>query len=246
MKVSLQTYTIRKLAKVNLDASLELVRKQGFEYLEVARLPFTKEVATKILKHDLKVLSIQAKYRTLKNQYNKIVAFCKYTNCQIAVVSVLPFSAILGGKKQIINFSKRLNVLFKKYASVGITLAFHNHDFEFQKIKNKTKFDYLLENTNGVKIVADTYWIKKSGYVPEDFIKSLGERLIGVHLRDYIEINKGKKKIIKDTEIGQGFIDFKKVLENANQAVYGAIEQNTINPIYSINFSLAHLKKLMD
>lgn len=245
MKISVQTYTFRKLAKQNLDISLKEVKALGYENLEVARIPFTEDTARVIKNNDMNVISIQVKYRILKNQFNRIVRFCELTDCRIVVVSVLPIKAILGGKQANISFARDLNILASKYKSKGIILAFHHHNFEFKKINDKTKFDYLLHGfSEDVKIVVDTYWTRVAGINPENFINYIGNRIIGVHLRDYQELDGNKKH--KDIEIGNGIIDFKAVIASSKEyAIYGAVEQNTNDPIKSLSISLDHLNKIM-
>lgn len=245
MILGVQTYTIRELQKENLKNAMEQLKLLGVNSVELGRVKTTRSNAIIIKNSQMKILSVQLTMKKLERDFDQIVEFCQITSCPIVVVSVLPLYAILGGKNKMLIFSRRLNLLYLRYQKVGIKLAFHHHDFEFKKINGETKLSILLNNTHPeVKIVSDTYWTKKSMIEPEDLIKDLGPRLIGVHLRDCTDL---KQKKVHDCELGEGVISFNKVLEAASaHAVYGVIEQNTITPLQSLQKSIQHLKKIQD
>lgn len=237
MKLGVQTYTIRKLTKNNLKKSLQDLRALGIHNIELAYIPLTEQNIIMIKSSKIKVLSLQLKFKILKNNFDTIVNHCRNLKCQRVVVSVIPLYAILGGRRAIIKFSKELNHLKDRYKKQHIEFAFHHHDFEFKKINNQTKLDILLENTDqDVKIVTDTYWAAKSNINPSDLINQLKNRLMGVHLRDL--------KMPDDAEVGQGTIDFKKVLLEAKKfASYAVIEQNTKQPFESLKLSTDYIKE---
>jgi sugar phosphate isomerase/epimerase len=59
--------------------------------------------------------------------------------------------------------AESLNRLGERAEANGMTFCFHNHDKEFQKIGDKTAFDYLMEYTDPktVSVELDLYWVKK-------------------------------------------------------------------------------------
>jgi hypothetical protein len=242
MLVGVQTFTIRKLAQNDLKQALLILKEIDVSNIELARIDFSEENAIIVKNSLLNVVSLQVKFRKIKNHFSKYVQFCNIVSCKTLVVSVLPLSCIIGGKNAILRFSKQLNILSKRCQMVGITLAFHHHDFEFSHIDEKTKFEYLVENTDSnVKFISDTYWVKKSGIEPVTIIKWLDSRLLGLHLRDHIIINNHHQ----DTEIGNGDIDFKAVFDAAKPyALYGAIEQKSDHPVESLKKSIETLKAL--
>jgi sugar phosphate isomerase/epimerase len=69
----------------------------------------------------------------------------------------------------------------------GLSLAYHNHDFEFQTMDNgQTGEDILLENTDPalVKAEVDTYWVLKAGHDPVAFLNAHKGRVPLIHLKD--------------------------------------------------------------
>lgn len=236
MKLGVQTYTIRKLAKIDLRKSLEDLKNLGISHVELAYIPLTEQNMIVIKNSKMNILSLQLKISVLRNHFEAVVNLCQNLRCKRVVVSVIPLYAILFGKRAILKLSKELNTLKDRYKKEHIEFAFHHHDFEFKKIKNQTKLDMILENTDhDVKIVTDTYWAAKSSVNPAMLINRLKKRIMGVHLRDM--------KRPQDIELGQGTIDFSKVLLEAKKfASYAVIEQDTKQPLESLKISTDYIK----
>lgn len=244
MILALQTYTVRKASHKALAKTLSRIRNLGITHLELARIPFTMATADLVLQSGLQVLALQVKPTILEKEHSAIVAFCQATHCRWVVASVLSWDAILGGKYALSKFSQRLNQLATLYAESGIGLAFHHHDFEFRKLKTGVKFDELIRQTNpNVRFILDTYWVRRAGQDPRNWILRLQDRLVGLHLRDCAP-SLGKKKP-PDCALGQGIIDFPGLLAAIpNSVLYGAIEQNTKDPWSEIETSMKFWKSL--
>ncbi len=244
MILCVQTYTIRRLMQENLETALKKLLDFPVKSIELARIKFNDKNIELVKKSGLNVVSMQVKFSQLRKNFQSYVSWCKLLNCEILVVSVLPLSGIIGGKAMLSSFTKKLNRLAQAFHDAGITLAFHHHDFEFKKISKITKFEYIVRHTTGkVKFVVDTYWVTKTNNDPVAIIRWLDDRLIGLHLRDHQSIKKGRKQIVTDCEIGSGTIDFEKVYAAAKKyAIYGAIEQNTLTPLESLQKSVDFLK----
>ncbi len=81
----------------------------------------------------------------------------------------------------------KLNELGETLQISGLTLCYHNHDFEFQTLDNgQIGEDILLENTDPalVKAEIDTYWVMKGGLDPVAFIQKHPGRVLLMHLKD--------------------------------------------------------------
>jgi sugar phosphate isomerase/epimerase len=240
MKLGVETYTVRKLLNIQFAQTLEDLKAMGIHTVELCKIKMNQEHLSIIKKSGIEVISMLMKMNTLDHQFNKVVAFAKETGCKIVVVSILSFKGILFGEKALLKFSKQLNQLSNRYEKEGITLAYHHHDYEFKRVNQETKLSFILKNTYPkVKIVSDTYWAKRSNKEPHELIKSLGSRLIGLHLRDCREDQKS------DCDLGSGIIDFKKVFSEASKyAVYGVLEQNTKTPYISLKNSMHHINSI--
>ena len=71
--------------------------------------------------------------------------------------------------------------------TAGMTLCYHNHDFEFRPLPDgQLGEDVLLENADPlfVKIEADAYWMMKADQDPVAFLKKHTGRVPLLHLKD--------------------------------------------------------------
>lgn len=69
--------------------------------------------------------------------------------------------------------------------SRGFYLCYHNHSFEFRRMGDGTVYDYLLDNTEALCFVPDTYWLQHGGVSVVGYIKRLAGRCGCAHLKDY-------------------------------------------------------------
>ena len=244
MNIGVQTFTIRKAQKKSIEAAYLPLIRLGIKSFEVARIDFNEENARELARlaktHGIEVKSIQVKPKHVFGAVDEIVSFCKTVGCTRVVISMLPFSAILGKEKVFYDFISTLDKQYEIYAAHGITLAYHHHNWEYVTLSNgKTRMDELLAKTEKIRIVHDTYWTARSGIDPAREIERFGSRLVGVHLRDISHSAKGLDVVPHDCPIGDGVIDFERVLASAARvgAEYLVIEQKTDTPYEDIEKS---------
>ena len=246
-----QTFTVRVAQKRDIrEAYLPLIRL-GIRTLEVARIDFNSKNADTLRSlvdaHGIEIVSIQVKPKYVFGDRENIVSFCKTVGCTNVVISMLPFPCILGGEAQFWRFVSLLDGAAEWYAERGITLAYHHHNWEYIKLSSgKTRMQVLLEETKKIKFVHDTYWTARSGVSPDDQIREFGKRLLGIHLRDLAFKKKGIDVVPHDTVIGEGVIDFARVLLAAQEVgcEYTVIEQKTDDPYGDIQKSFKHLNEI--
>ena len=67
----------------------------------------------------------------------------------------------------------------------GFTLFQHNHDFEFQRIDGKLKYESYLELCPNVKLELDCFWSTNLGKEnPVEMLKKFADRTILLHMKD--------------------------------------------------------------
>ena len=231
-------------------AYLPLV-KMGILDLEIARIDFTRENARRIKtlsdKYSIRPVAIQVKPKYVFGDVAGVVEFCKIAGCKNVVISMLPFDCILGSEDKFYDFVASLDRQFEIYEEKGITLAYHHHNWEYVKLSNgRTRMAEILSKTEKIRFVHDTYWTARSGVDPARQIADFGERLLGIHLRDLAFKKKFLDVVPHDTAVGEGVIDFERVL-SAAEAVgceYMVIEQKTDNPYENIKLGYDNLQKI--
>jgi sugar phosphate isomerase/epimerase len=238
MKIGVQTFTVRKLAEEDIQGTFCNLKKMDVDHVELAYIPLSDETKHAILNSGLKVVAIQATLKRLSRDKNEIVRFAKTISCDTVVVSVIPISAIIFGKRAIKRFANQLNQLSIAYQKEGFRVGFHHHDFEFKELEKQIKLKWILDLTDpSIGIVTDTYWTKKAHHDPLEVIDLIGIRLIGVHLRDL------SHDLKHDAPLGEGVIDFTKILDKLkHHPAYQVIEQNSKNPNQDLATSIKYLK----
>ena len=251
MDVGVQTFTVRKAQKKNIEKAYLPLIELGIKSFEVARIDFNKKNADELKrlvdKYGIEIRSIQVKPKYVFGAVDEIVDFCRTVGCTRVVISMLPFPVILGNEKKFYDFISTLDRQYDVYKERGITLAYHHHNWEYVRLSNgKTRMDELLLSTEKIRIVNDTYWTARCGIDPAKEIERFSARLLGIHLRDLTHSAKGLKVNSVNCPLGDGVINFKEVLAAAEKvgAEYLVIEEKTDTPYESIKKSYLHCKAI--
>ncbi|MCZ4224607.1 sugar phosphate isomerase/epimerase family protein [Pedobacter rhodius] len=139
----------------------------------------------------------------------------------------------------------KINKAGQMCKDAGIRLAYHNHDFEFEKHGDTTGYEILLKGTDKslVDFELDLYWVVRSGKDPIALFKENPGRFTMWHVKD---MDKTKKEW--NTEVGQGSINFKSIFAAAKLSgmKHFFVEHETNykpNPIESVKISCDYIKK---
>ncbi len=105
----------------------------------------------------------------------------------------------------------RLNKAAELTKDGGMTLAYHNHDFEFENMGGVTAWDILAKETDPsmMKFEMDLYWTVFAGKDPIEVMKEHKGRIVMWHVKDMAA---GSRTF---AEVGSGTIDFKKIFAAA-------------------------------
>jgi len=146
------------------------------------------------------------------------------------------------GYKKIIDL---VNKAAETTKSANIRMGYHNHDFEFQKVGDKTGFELLLEGLDpkNVSLELDLYWVVRAGQNPEEIFTKYPGRFEQWHVKDM-----DKTDPSKNADIGTGSIDFTKLFQHASHAgmKHWYVEQETypVDPMTSAKNSIDYLKSI--
>jgi len=127
----------------------------------------------------------------------------------------------------------------------NITLAYHNHTEEFEKIEGATHTAYdmfLSELSSDIKMELDLCWATKAGIDPVELFRKNPDRFHLWHVKDLSKDKTGP------VPVGEGIIDFKHIFQNA--AVAGMkhffVEHDMpADPYASITTSYKNLQRVM-
>ena len=81
----------------------------------------------------------------------------------------------------------KLGALATDLIKEGISLTFHNHDMEFiAEYKGEKLFWMIADQCPDIRFEPDLGWVQYAGCDPVEVIDRLGERIIALHVKDYI------------------------------------------------------------
>lgn len=126
----------------------------------------------------------------------------------------------------------------------GVQFAYHNHVSEFDEVEGNRPFDYILNHTDKelVKMELDLGWATKAKQDPVELFKLHPGRFPLWHVKDL------DKTTMEPVEVGKGFIDFKRIFDNAKESgmKYFFVEQDGApHPFEDVTASYNDLKKML-
>lgn len=240
----LQLYTVRDQLGADLDGTLRRVAEIG--YLEVETAGFAGAAAdiirSRLRQHALSAPSMHAGYDDLQRNLDSVVKDAVALGSRFIVCP-----SIDADQRRTADDWKRvcqtLNRTGRAVRGHGMTLAYHNHDFEFAPFDDRTTpFQLMMRETDpeDVKLELDVYWLAKAGLNPVQSLTNARDRVVLVHLKDMAADG-------ATVELGAGTLHLEPIVRAA--LLVGAkrlfVEQDdSPNPLQSIATSLKFLQRL--
>lgn len=251
MELGLQTFTVRRLMQTpeQLEKTFAAIAAMGYNTVELAvdylAFAFTTKTAEQIAQaarqNGIRVVSCQIKEKTAAADVAATAAFLHTLGAQIVTNSVIDVPLLAMGKQGVVRYCARLNELHNRLAQQGIVLAHHNHQYEFLRMGGDTVLSILAQEFVGA-FVLDTYWCRKAGEDPVQWLGALKNRVPVIHLRDYRKTAFGGK----DAALGKGCLPLGTILKTAQQTGVQAavVEQNTNHALRELAYSIQHCKTI--
>lgn len=228
-RIGAQMYTVRNFCKTleSFDESCRKVKEIGYKIVQLSGIgAFAPEDIKKILdKHGLQAVCT---HRPFLNYFDHMQTEIDYHNkigCKICGLGGMPNYAARDDNLAIV--STVIGPVCEQLKEAGLTFAYHNHAFEFEKKGNKYAWDVFLERikSDNIKLILDVYWLAYAGINPAKFIRENKGKVACVHLKD-LKIANGEQKMC---EVGKGNIDWDDVLAACEEAgvEYALVEQDT-------------------
>lgn len=245
----IQLYTIRNLVKEDFPGSMQILADIGFTTIETAEYSNRKfygydpaDFLNTVKAFGLNPLSSHS-YISRSNISQTIEDTAK-AGMKYLVQPVVP-EAIRKSLDDYKRIADDLNSFGEQCKNSGLTFAYHNHNFEFEKIESLIPYNLLLENTDPdlVTMELDTYWMVYGGYQPTAYFNLFPGRFKLLHVKDMAE---GEDK--KSTEIGSGLINFPEIFEmkdlSGMENFFLEQEEFDLDPWNSLAQSFNYMKTL--
>lgn len=247
-KIGLQLYTIKDVTEKDFLGTLKKVAEIGYDGVEFAGYygVEAEELKRVLVDNNLVAIGTHFVIEELeeKDKLADIIDYAKKIDCPTIICPGL-FSDRANSKEAFLSAAKIFNEVGVKCRDNGLSFVYHIHGHEFDNYDGKNGMEILIENTDPefVSFELDTYYVKLAGLDPVEFYRQYGERCSHLHFKDMTVDN-------KNTEVGEGIIDFGSLLKEADKydIEWIIIEQEdfTIKPIESVIISLNNIKNMID
>ena len=267
LPVAVQVYSVRDDAKADLRGTLQKIKDMGYDGVEFAGLYEYDPVDIKKMCEDIGLvpLSAHVPYRDMIAAPEAVLSQYATIGCRFVAVPYLVPEDRPGteGFAAVIENVKMLGAVAKK---LGMTLLYHNHEFEFLKIDGKYALDILYDEVSAdlLQTELDVCWVNVGGEEPAEYIRKYSGRTPVVHLKDFagvksenmyelIGLENQAPKRPGDFEfrpVGWGVQDFPTILKAAAEsgAQWVVVEQDNpsmgLTPLQSIEKSRQYLKSI--
>ena len=238
--IGLQLYTLRKPFAADPLGTLSRIRETGYDAVEFAA-PLGSDFAgfaAHMRDIGLDCPSAHVGLADMADRPDAVLTMAKTLGCRYLV---MPY--VMPDQRDWPTVISTLGAFAERARGEGLRVAYHHHDFEFEKADGQRPFDRLVGETDPefVDFELDVYWLKKGGEDPKAFIETMAGRVKLIHLKDMAP-DGGM------ADVGAGTFDFAALLKAA--AAAGAehyFVEHDFPPAPwwpSVEASLGHLRTL--
>lgn len=240
----LQLYTVRDALAADPDSTLRRVSQLGYLEVEPGGMAgmTPTEFQARLKRHGLAVPSVHAGYDGLRDDLDGVVREARTFG-----TSFVSCPSVEAGERRTADDWKRVCATLARAGRTlrghDLTLAYHNHDYEFVPYAGgATPFDLLVRETDpeDVRLELDVYWAAKGGLDPVRCLRDNAGRVALLHLKDL-----GRDGAT--VELGAGVLAMEQIVRTALAigAKHLFVEQDdSADPLRSIETSLRFLEGL--
>ncbi len=268
--VALQLYSVREDMVKDFTGTLRAIKAQGYDGVEFAGLydRNPEEIKTLLKDIDLVPISAHVPFDALMADPEKVIGDYAEIGCKYVAIPYLTQEYRPGAEK----FKKMIEgvkIIGKAAKDRGMTLLYHNHDFEFAKINGEYALDIIYKSVapDLLQTEIDTCWVNVGGENPSNYLRKYTGRSPVVHLKDFVMPGKKPEKMydligIEDDRkideakafefrpLGKGVQNFPEILKACNEvgAKWLVVEQDAPSmdktPLECAEISVKYLKTL--
>lgn len=223
--IGVQLYSLREKVGYDFVSVLKRVAEIGYKYVEPAGLWNVRPSEFKKVLDDLglKMVSSHTPWARDPKILGEVMetAHTLGLNKIVCGYWVTDFESMDAIKRTAENTNKMQEIL----AANGFTLFQHNHDFEFQRLDGRIKYEIYKELCPNLKYQIDCFWSTNRGTEnPVDMLKIFADDTISMHMKDgFVKQNVSGDKMVNGIldrkvelmPLGQGDLPIRDLVANA-------------------------------
>jgi sugar phosphate isomerase/epimerase len=180
---ALQLYTVREQLAADRKGVLAQVGAFGYRFVEAFNVLNDPEgLLEDLTAAGLSVCSVHAHPGA---EPDATAAAVRTLGTDVIIVPYLPPERYASAET-VAEVAAELNTLAAWAAGEGLSLGYHNHDFELSSlIGGRPALEVLVDQLDGsVLLEVDTYWAAVGGQDVLDLLRRLGDRVKYLHIKD--------------------------------------------------------------
>lgn len=208
-RFSYQLYSSRNHGP--LDATLAMLVKAGYQEVEGFGGVYDKPAALRELldKNGLAMPTGHFSIEMMEKKKSEVLKIARTAGMNTLIVPYIMADERPKSSRGWKEFGKRLNRIAQTYRQEGFGVAWHNHDFEFHKLKDgSTPHELIFANAPQLDWEIDVAWIVRGKTDPLKWIKRYAGIITVAHVKD---IAKAGTKTDEDgwDDVGHGTMKWK-------------------------------------
>lgn len=248
LPIAIQVYSIRKEAEQDFKRTMQEIKSMGYDGVELAGLYGHKPEEIRDILNSIGLIPISAHvpYTEFMEDIEGTVNRYVTIGCKFLVIPYL-LKEYRYGTENYQNFLDNIPLIANVCNKKGITLLYHNHDFEFERTeRGNYVLDELFDRFSDdiIKTEIDTCWVNYSGVESTAYLRKYSGRIPIIHLKDFTVNDKFDYR-----PLGHGIQDVPAILTEAidGGAEWIVVEQDEHSersPLENIMISREYLKTL--
>lgn len=238
--IAIQLYSLREDSGKDFAGTIRKIASMGYAGVETAGFAGTTvQDAAKLFKElGLSVTSAHSPL-PLGDKQNEVLDTMAALECKYLICASLPRETFTSVDQIKANCDKlgEANAVARQH---GLTLFYHNHDWEYQLVGDKRAYEIMLECLDPtIKLELDTYWIKAAGCDPVEIVKRFGSRVPLLHIKDGPAV-RGQPM----TAVGDGVVDVHSIIaagQSTAEWLIVEIDQCATDMLEAVEKSYAYL-----
>ena len=248
-QLAAQLYTIHKHCQnaADLARSIGKLRAIGYTAVQVSAVgPIPEaEIVAIMAGEGMAICATHEPPAKILLEPERCIARLRLLGCKLTAYPY-PSNVDLASAGAVNEMIAQLDAAGAKFHAAGMTLGYHNHAIEFVRHQGKLLLDRIFAQTDPRHLASelDTYWIHYGGGDVLEWCRKLRGRLPFIHLKDYGYSRENKPV---DCEIGEGTLDFARILAEAEAGgcEWFIVEQDNprSDPFESLRMSFDYIKR---
>ena len=194
--IGYQVFSARDDAQKDFVGTMKQLKAMGYDGVELAGFyGYSAEEIKKMLDEaGVIAISDHVPFVLIEQDMFKVISDHLTIGCKYIAIPFL-MDASRPGTPGFASVIRRIVLFGELCRRAGITLLYHNHDFEFKEVSGQYGLDFLYDAVpeDLLKTEIDCCWVKYSGIDPAEYVKKYAGRCPVVHLKDFVGRKDGDK-----------------------------------------------------